>query len=408
MGVGRDLFGLRKDGSEFPVEIGLNPIVTPKGMKVLSAIVDISERKRQENQFRQVVEMAPNAMVMIGLDGAIEMINAQTEKIFGYARADLLGKSIEVLLPERFRGDHPHHRMNFFSSPSPRSMGVGRDLFGLRQDGTEFPGEIGLNPISTADGTKVLSAIVDISERKQAEMRQQELIAELTRINDELNNFAYVSSHDLKSPLRGIDQLATWINEDLGEKIPEETRGHLDLMRNRIKRMEMLLDDLLAYSRVGRTNTEIVLVNTHDLVNDIFEMTTSTKQIELRITDTLPVFRTRKVPLELVLRNLISNAIKHHDKPAGLIEISAKLNDGFVEFVVKDNGPGIAPEHQQRVFGMFQTLKPRDEIEGSGIGLALIKKAVETVGGKVGVESDGKNGSLFRFTWPLNVVRESA
>jgi signal transduction histidine kinase len=137
-------------------------------------------------------------------------------------------------------------------------------------------------------------------------------------------------------------------------------------------------------------------------------MTTSTKQIELRITDTLPVFRTRKVPLELVLRNLISNAIKHHDKPAGLIEISAKLNDGFVEFVVKDNGPGIAPEHQQRVFGMFQTLKPRDEIEGSGIGLALIKKAVETVGGKVGVESDGKNGSLFRFTWPLNVVRESA
>jgi PAS domain S-box-containing protein len=369
-------------------------------------IVDITERKRQENQFRQVVEMAPNAMVMVGLDGNIEMVNAQTEKIFGYRRADLLGKSIDALLPERFRGNHPHHRKSFFSNPSPRPMGIGRDLYGLRQDGTEFPVEIGLNPISTADGMKVLSAIVDISERKQAEIRQQELIVELTRINDELNNFAYVSSHDLKSPLRGIDQLATWISEDLGDQIPEETRNHLELMRNRIKRMEMLLDDLLAYSRVGRTNTDIVLVNTHELVNDIFELTASTKKIELRINGTLPVLRTRKVPLELVIRNLISNAIKHHDKSVGLIEISANIDDRYVEFFVKDDGPGIALEHQQRVFGMFQTLKPRDEIEGSGIGLALIKKAVETVGGTVGVESDGQNGCLFRFTWPLNVVKE--
>lgn len=406
MGVGRELFGARQDGSEFPVDIALNPIMTPEGVKVLSVIVDITERKRQENQFRQVVEMAPNAMVMVGLDGNIEMVNAQTEKIFGYRRADLLGKSIDALLPERFRGNHPHHRKSFFSNPSPRPMGIGRDLYGLRQDGTEFPVEIGLNPISTADGMKVLSAIVDISERKQAEIRQQELIVELTRINDELNNFAYVSSHDLKSPLRGIDQLATWISEDLGDQIPEETRNHLELMRNRIKRMEMLLDDLLAYSRVGRTNTDIVLVNTHELVNDIFELTASTKKIELRINGTLPVLRTRKVPLELVIRNLISNAIKHHDKSVGLIEISANIDDRYVEFFVKDDGPGIALEHQQRVFGMFQTLKPRDEIEGSGIGLALIKKAVETVGGTVGVESDGQNGCLFRFTWPLNVVKE--
>lgn len=406
MGSGRDLFGLRRDGSEFPVEIGLNPIETSDGVKVLSAIVDITERKRQENQFRQVVELAPNAMVMIGADGLIEMVNAQTEKIFGYTRNDLLGQSVDILLPERFRGLHPHHRYQFFNKPSPRSMGSGRDLFALRQDGTEFPVEIGLNPIVTANGIKVLSAIVDISERKQAELRQQELIAELTRINDELNNFAYVSSHDLKSPLRGIDQLATWIREDLGEAVPEETREHLLLMRNRIKRMEMLLDDLLAYSRVGRNSDEIVVVNTHELVKDIFDLTASTKKIELRVIDTLPTLRTRKVPLELVLRNLISNAIKHHDKEQGTIEISARLGTHQVEFFVKDDGPGIELEHQQRVFGMFQTLKPRDEVEGSGIGLALIKKAVETAGGRVSVESDGKNGCLFRFTWPANLVKE--
>lgn len=406
MGSGRDLFGLRRDGSEFPVEIGLNPIDTSEGIKVLSAIVDITERKRQEDQFRQVVEMAPNAMIMIGSNGQIEMVNAQTEKIFGYARTDLLGKSIDVLLPERFRGLHPHHRQQFFEQPVPRPMGGGRDLYGLRRDGTEFPVEIGLNPISTEGGVKVLSAIVDISERKLAELRQRELITELTRINEELNNFAYVSSHDLRSPLRGIDQLATWISEDLGEIVPAETREHLILMRNRIKRMEMLLDDLLAYSRVGRNNEEIEVVNTHELVSDIFDLTANNKGIEMRIIGTLPVILTRRVPLELVFRNLIGNAIKHHDKESGVIEVSARVTQGHVEFLVKDDGPGIEPEHQQRVFGMFQTLKPRDQVEGSGMGLALIKKAVDAVGGEVSVESDGKHGCLFHFTWPATLIKE--
>ena len=171
MGAGRDLYALRKDGSEFPVEIGLNPIETDEGTMVLSAIVDISARKRLEERFRQVVESAPNAMVMITRAGVIEMVNTQAERVFGYARAELLGQPVERLVPERFRGGHPGMRGSFFAAPRSRPMGAGRDLYALRKDGSEFPVEIGLNPIETDEGTMVLSAIVDISDRKQKEER---------------------------------------------------------------------------------------------------------------------------------------------------------------------------------------------------------------------------------------------
>ena len=171
MGAGRDLYGLRKDGSEFPVEIGLNPIETDEGTMVLSAIVDISARKRLEERFRLVVELAPNAIVMIGPTGLIEMVNAQTERVFGYTRVELLGKPIEMLVPERYRPNHPGLRKSFFADPVSRPMGAGRDLYGLRKDGSEFPVEIGLNPIETDEGTMVLSAIVDISARKRLEER---------------------------------------------------------------------------------------------------------------------------------------------------------------------------------------------------------------------------------------------
>ena len=146
MGAGRDLYGLKKDGTEFPIEIGLNPIETEQGTMVLSAIVDISSRKRLEERFRQVVESAPNAMVMINRQGLIEMVNAQAERVFAYDRKDMLGKSIEMLVPERFRKNHPNLRGSFFGGPVSRPMGAGRDLYGLKSDGSEFPIEIGLNP----------------------------------------------------------------------------------------------------------------------------------------------------------------------------------------------------------------------------------------------------------------------
>ena len=204
MGAGRDLYGLRKDGGEFPVEIGLNPIETDEGTMVLSAIVDITERKAAElalreseqrysageRRFRQVVEAAPNAMVMIDRVGKIVMVNTQAEQVFGYSRAELLGRPVEMLVPERFRSHHPGLRKTFFADPQTRVMGAGRDLYGLRRDGGEFPVEIGLNPIETDEGTMVLSAIVDITARKAADLALRESEQRYSVLVDGVTDYA--------------------------------------------------------------------------------------------------------------------------------------------------------------------------------------------------------------------------
>lgn len=246
---------------------------------------------------------------------------------------------------------------------------------------------------------RLAGIVQDISERKQAEQQQLQLVKKLTSINEELNNFTFVASHDLKSPLRGIDQLASWIAEDMGDNLNPQTAKHLRLMRSRINRMEMLLDDLLSYARLGRSDHEITQVNTLELVHNIVDLIATDKHIHLQIAGDMPTLLTQKAPLDLVLRNLINNAIKHHHKPRCHLSISAQAIANGYEFSVTDDGPGILPEHQQRVFTMFQTLKSRDQIEGSGMGLALVKKTVELMGGNVQLDSDGKHGCNFRFSW---------
>jgi signal transduction histidine kinase len=247
---------------------------------------------------------------------------------------------------------------------------------------------------------KLYGVNLDITERKRAEQHQQKLLREMTAINAELNSFTYIASHDLKSPLRGIDQLASWIAEDLEGQLDGNTQKHLALMQNRIKRMEKLLDDLLEYSRAGRSIGDDSLVDTRVLIDDIFDLIAVNKPAQLKYLSPMPVFTTQRAPLEVVLRNLIGNAIKHHHGGAIEIYIEAQKRRGGYEFGVGDNGAGIASEHHEKIFTMFQTLKPRDAVEGSGIGLALVKKTVEGRGGTIRVESDGVSGSWFYFTWP--------
>lgn len=346
-----------------------------------------------------VVDTVPQGIVVVDANGLITRANERLEQLFGHTPDALIGKPIELLIPERFGARHIDLRNSYADAPSHRTMGKGRDLFGLHISGSEFPVEVGLAPLEIGGKWHVVVSIADISKRKEAEQLQIQYSDQLKRINEELNNFAYAASHDLKSPLRGIDQLATWLKEDSGDTLNADAREHLRLMHSRIHRMERLLDDLLAYSRIGRSEHELLSVNTRELVLEVFDLLASTRAIKLIVDDNLPTLQTRKVPLELVFRNLISNAIKHHHKPQGTIHVSARQTANEVEFVVQDDGPGISAEHQAKVFGMFQTLKPRDEVEGSGIGLALVKKAVESTGGTITLESDGKNGCTFRFTW---------
>ena len=229
---------------------------------------------------------------------------------------------------------------------------------------------------------------------------QYSILKELQRSNEDLDNFAYVASHDLKAPLRGIRNLAEWIFEDTQNIASKDTRENLLLLRNRVDRLDGLLESLLAYSRVGRKFISAETVDSGKLVNEIRDYL-ARSDFTIVCTESMPTLITPKAPLELVLRNLINNAIKHHDREQGHISVSARKLGVEIEFRVEDDGPGIASEFHEKVFQMFQTLKPRDQVEGSGMGLAIVLKTVESLGGSIRVESNPpERGTAFIFLWP--------
>lgn len=250
-------------------------------------------------------------------------------------------------------------------------------------------------------------------ERRLAEQAQrlEETARALTKSNRDLEEFAYVAAHDLKSPLRAIHSLSEWIEEDLGERLEGEAAENMTLLRARVKRMEQLLDSLLQYSRAGRTAHDVKRIDTHQMVTDAWDLLGPPEGFVLEIEGELPTFRAAEAPLEQILRNLLANAVKHHDKPEGTVRVAARPEPpGRWTFSVSDDGPGIAPAFHERVFGMFKTLKSRDRVEGSGMGLALVQRLVHRYAGQIEVISAGDEarGATFRFDWPAEPEAGSA
>jgi PAS domain S-box-containing protein len=397
----------RQDGQTVHASLTISPLRDAQGHIVGASDIsrDIGELLRAQEKFRLVVESAPNAMVMINREGLITLVNAQTEKLFGYARDELLGQPVELLVPERFRDRHLSQRTEFLA-------GAGRELFGRRKGGSEFPVEVSLNPIQTEEGQMVLSAIVDVTESKRTEeamrkfnevLEQQvsERTAELKAVNEELENFAYVASHDLKAPLRVIDNAAQWLEEDLAQHLSADTRESMNLLRGRVRRMNQLLDDLLEYARIGRRTDERYseMVAGNELLSNIVELL-SPSGIAVDVSPGFAAIRVNRMPLQQILLNLIGNAIKHHDKKEGRIDVSVEDCGTHYAFAVKDDGPGIPARFHEQIFKMFQTLRSRDQVEGSGMGLAMVRKNLEVFGGTLHLDSSEGQGSIFRFTWP--------
>lgn len=412
MGEGRELFGKHKTGTEFPVEISLSPLETEEGLLVSAAIRDISQRKKAEEKFRNLLESAPDAIIIVNEAGCIQLVNAQTEKMFGYDRAEMIGNKIELLMPVRYNSIHQTHRVNYFKSPKVRQMGEGFDLHGRNKNGKEFPVEISLSPLETEDGLLVSAAIRDISEKKKLENQIKEIninlekkveqrTAELETKNKELEQFAYVASHDLQEPLRTMYSFVGFLKEEYFGRLDENANSYLNYIFQASERMQTLIKDLLDYSRIGRKITlqdvdcNLILA---DVLADLSSAIEETKA-KISVIDALPVVRGYATELKQLFQNLISNSIKFHkDNVPPAVTISGKKKSAWWEFSFIDNGIGIEKQHHERIFIIFQRLHSRTEYEGSGIGLSHCKKIVELHGGKLWVESKLGKGSNFQFT----------
>jgi PAS domain S-box-containing protein len=402
MGGGRELYGRRKNGSEIPIEIGLNPLVTPEGRFVLSSVVDITERKRSVEQFRLAIEAAPTGMLMVDAAGVIVLVNEQIEKLFGYQRAELLGQKLEVLVPERFRARHPGFRESFFGEPRARAMGGGRDLFGVRKDGTEVPIEIGLNPLTTSEGSFVLSSVVDITERKRADRERENLLGQLRTLNADLEKRVTSRTSELTATLRereillqeihhrvknNLQVISSLINMQLRQLEDLPSRSALEECQTRVQAIALIHEKLYQskdYSRVPFS--EYV----RGLASNIFSalgLLNNAVAVKLEVEEIL-LGVDKAIPCGLILNELITNALKHAfpESRHGIVTVELRRDaPGHVALSVADDGVGMPANFS------FE--------HSTSLGLSLVYTLVDQLEGTLDIEKG--TGTKFLVRFPL-------
>ena len=408
MGARPDLFGRRKDGSEFPVDITLSALETEERIRVTSIIRGVTQRQQAERKFRKLLEAAPDAMVITNPKGEIELVNTQTGELFGYRAEELQGQPVEILMPERFRVPHATHRVGYFADPHARPMGAGLELCGRRKDGSEFPVEISLSPLETEEGLLVSSAIRDITERKRAEEEIKKLnedlarrAAELEAVNWELEAFTYSVSHDLRAPLRHIDGFSRILLEDFRPQLAPAAQHSLARIHAAVQHMGCLLDDLLNLARIGRQELKVQITGLNGLVSDALaelEPEMQGRQIDWQIGP-LPFAECDPGLMKQVFANLLANALKFtRPRERAVVEVGQVTSDGLPVVFVRDNGVGFNMKYADKLFGVFQRLHRQEDFGGTGVGLATAQRIIHKHGGRVWAEAELEKGATFYFT----------
>lgn len=373
---------------------------------------EIAERKRTENKLRDLLQSAPDAIVIVDRDGRIVLANVQAERWFRYAHDELIGQPIEILIPGSRRQRHAEYRAGYMAAPRTRPMGKELELYGQRKDGSVFPVEISLSPIDTADGVWITSIIRDITQRKQANEHIQQLnedlqkrAAELEAVNKEIEAFSYSVSHDLRAPLRSIDGFSQALLEDYADRLDEPGRQHLARVRAATLRMGELIDDLLQLSRVTRAEMCRETVDLSALAKFVvadLRRAEPERRVEIAVQPGLQAEGDPKL-LRIALVNLLSNAWKFTGpQPAARIELGLQDNGGERAFFVRDNGVGFDMAYVHKLFGAFQRLHAASEFPGTGIGLATVQRIVHRHGGRVWAEAAVDAGATFYFALSPN------
>src|SRR6266404_6035462 len=452
MGAGFELYGLRKSGEEFPVEISLSPLETEEGALVMSAVRDATERKKADQKFRGLLESAPDAMIIVDRSGEVVLVNSQAVSLFGWQREELLGKNIDSLVPARFRDNHPGHRANFFANPKVRSMGAGFDLYGLRKDGTEFPVEISLSPLETEEGLFVSSAIRDISDRRKAEQKFKDLLesapdamvivnrsGEVVLVNSQAvslfvssairdvtqrkrfeqtlheanrlkSEFLANMSHELRTPLNGIIGFSEVLIDEKAGPLGSRQKEYLNDILNSGRHLLQLINDVLDLSKVEAGKMDLfpetfALPAAVAEVCSVLNPLAKKKNIPIRsqIAPAAEQVTLDQQKFKQVLYNLVSNAVKFTDE-GGRVDIVASAQDSSgLRLEVRDSGVGIKADDFSKLFVEFQQLDSgvARRHQGTGLGLALTKKIVELQKGTITVESEPGRGSTFTVTLPF-------
>jgi PAS domain S-box-containing protein len=381
-------------------------------VRIVGVAQDVTQRARGELRSRDLVESAPDASVIVDSAGRIVLVNAQTEKLFGYSRGELASAPVEMLLPERYRARHRQLRDAFVAAPQQRPMGAGIDLYARHKQGWEFPVEVSLSPLATDGGIVVSASIRDVTEARAAQRelaRQRDALEianeDLARSNAELEQFASVASHDLQEPLRKLVSFSELLRDDAGGQLPERARQDLDFITDAARRMRTLVRDLLVLSRTGTSEMKVQPVALDECADRALEaLDLRVSELAAVITrDPLPVVMGDRTLLEGLYQNLLSNALKFTapGEPPRIHLTSERGGDGAWVLGVRDAGIGVDPGHATEIFRPFRRLHGPAKYPGTGIGLAIASKAVDRHGGRLWVEPvgpEGEPGSHFRFT----------